>query len=373
MAVLTFDVDDAAMLKWVVSGAENADQGHYMIISVADDGHTTLRTNTALPRMLTMQADDVTNSVDVAIPASCIPDATKAVDEGENLVINIDQDKDVVYISARNTTIKLDNMFDECAIVEPVRATTMLATVGAHDVVGALSTAAKLSPRDGNVNIDCDSTQLSVGVVSGRLHSQEVFGSSLTDDDEYHISVSSKKLSPLNAVTKMENVEDLVIKQSQGVVGFSFPVSAEYSRIDTLGMVLPTVVKKTQRYDTPCDEDTREVVAFSKAELKSALEPVSAVAPDGNVTFDPTGGSGVVITIGDSVKTIVLDAEVLDNQIITVALSDVLVALKNISTPQVIVGTIEHQGDDWCFLSPSHDDDEDTGADLVIASPAVVS
>ena len=111
MATLTFDDLTSKALKWVLSGADNSDYGHYIIISIDKDGFTKLSTNTPFGRSLEMQAENTEGEYsDVAFTASTLSGLAKSVEEGDQLTLNIDNEKDVVYISLASTTITVDTV-----------------------------------------------------------------------------------------------------------------------------------------------------------------------------------------------------------------------------------------------------------------------
>lgn len=376
MAIVTFDDGAAPMLKWVLAGADNNDYGQYVVISVdGDDSVAQLSTNTPLARTLTMDVEDAQGYYDVAFAASRIAGLANDVDEGEHLVIHIDEDKDKIYVSCGSTTITLDNLYDVCPVVSHVSGNTSVTTTSAFDVVGALSTAAKLSPRGGGISLDCDTSECVVGVISNDIHSYEAFSSTLSGDESYHTRISAKKLSPLNAVTSMDYVEDVTIKQSPGVVSFVFPVTATETFVTSMSMSVATVVEHYEPVDNPCDEITRDVARFSKSELKGALSPLTSVVSHGVVTVDTTGGYGIVLTITSNdtaAKTVVVDATVLSSDTFSVQLSSLMSAIKNVSTAQLEVGTVDYHGQQWCVISGNYDDDNDADAsDIIIATPTV--
>ena len=237
MATLTFDDLTSKALKWVLSGADNSDYGHYIIISIDKDGFTKLSTNTPFGRSLEMQAENTEGEYsDVAFAASTLSGLAKSVEEGDQLTLNIDNKKDVIYISLASTTITVDNLYDVCPVVASLRGKTTLTTVDASSVAQALTTATKMLPKNGDVAIDCDSDRLTVSAISSELVSREEFPSTLPEGEESHILVSGKKLSPLNAVVRTGIVEDMKIKEERGVVSFVFPIHDDSIGIDALTM-----------------------------------------------------------------------------------------------------------------------------------------
>lgn len=244
MATLTFDENTSKVLKWVLSGADNSDYGHYIIVSVDKDGYAKLSTNTPFGRSIEMKAENTNDEdSDVAFPASSLSGLASSVEEGEYLTLNIDNDKDVMYISCGSTTITVDNLYDVCPVVTSLRGKNTLSTVDSHSVVSALTTATKMLPRNGNVAIDCDSDSLSVSAVSESLVSREDFPSTISDDEQYHILVSGKKLSPLSTLLKTDVVTDMRIKENQGVVSFVFPVTEDVFPIDSISFNVATAVE----------------------------------------------------------------------------------------------------------------------------------
>jgi len=340
MATLTFDDLTSKALKWVLSGADNSDYGHYIIISIDKDGFTKLSTNTPFGRSLEMQAENTEGEYsDVAFAASTLSGLAKSVEEGDQLTLNIDNDKDVIYISLASTTITVDNLYDVCPVVASLRGKTTLTTVDASSVAQALTTATKMLPKNGDVAIDCDSDRLTVSAISSELVSREEFPSTLPEGEESHILVSGKKLSPLNAVVRTGIVEDMKIKEERGVVSFVFPIHDDSIGIDALSMNVSTAVENYNGEGGEfLDDEEDEIATLSISEVKEALAPLTAVVSDANVTIDTTGAHGVSLTItskGTAAKTIVLDAEVASGTTHTVSLPMFMAALKNISTTNV--------------------------------------
>ena len=375
MATLTFDDLTSKALKWVLSGADNSDYGHYIIISIDKDGFTKLSTNTPFGRSLEMQAENTEGEYsDVAFAASTLSGLAKSVEEGDQLTLNIDNEKDVIYISLASTTITVDNLYDVCPVVASLRGKTTLTTVDASSVAQALTTATKMLPKNGDVAIDCDSNRLTVSAISSELVSREEFPSTLPEGEESHILVSGKKLSPLNAVVRTGIVEDMKIKEERGVVSFVFPIHDDSIGIDALSMNVSTAV---ENYNSEggefLDDEEDEIATLSISEVKEALAPLTAVVSDANVTIDTTGAHGVSLTItskGTAAKTIVLDAEVASGTTHTVSLPMFMAALKNISTAQVIISSISVDGKpQWYILTPDHGDDDNPGEDLIVAIP----
>lgn len=280
-----------------------------------------------------------------------------------------------MYISCGSTTITVDNLYDVCPVVTSLRGKNTLSTVDSHSVVSALTTATKMLPRNGNVAIDCDSDSLSVSAVSESLVSREDFPSTISDDEQYHILVSGKKLSPLSTLLKTDVVTDMRIKENQGVVSFVFPVTEDVFPIDSISFNVATAVENYEGEGNDfLDNDDIEVATLSVPELKEVLSPLTAVVSDALVTIDTSTENGVILTItskGTAAKTIVLDASVCSSTINTVSLSSFMSALKNISTPQVVISIIkdEYAEDAWYSLSPSHVDDENPGEDIIVAIP----
>lgn len=375
MATLTFDDLTSKALKWVLSGADNTDYGHYIIISIDKDGFTKLSTNTPFGRSLEMQAENTEGEYsDVAFAASTLSGLAKSVEEGDQLTLNIDNEKDVVYISLASTTITVDNLYDVCPVVASLRGKTTLTTVDASSVAQALTTATKMLPKNGDVAIDCDSNRLTVSAISSELVSREEFPSTLPEGEESHILVSGKKLSPLNAVVRTGIVEDMKIKEERGVVSFVFPIHDDAIGIDALSMNVSTAVENYNGEGGEfLDDEEDEIATLSISEVKEALAPLTAVVSDANVTIDTTGAHGVSLTItskGTAAKTIVLDAEVASGTTYTVSLPMFMSALKNISTAQVIISSISVDGKpQWYILTPDHGDDDNPGEDLIVAIP----
>lgn len=375
MATLAFDDLTAKALKWVLSGADNSDYGHYIIISIDKDGFTKLSTNTPFGRSLEMQAENTEGEYsDVAFAASTLSGLAKSVEEGDQLTLNIDNDKDVIYISLASTTITVDNLYDVCPVVASLRGKTTLTTVDASSVAQALTTATKMLPKNGDVAIDCDSDRLTVSAISSELVSREEFPSTLPEGEESHILVSGKKLSPLNAVVRTGIVEDMKIKEERGVVSFVFPIHDDSIDIDALSMNVSTAVENYNGEGGEfLDDEEDEIATLSISEVKEALAPLTAVVSDANVTIDTTGAHGVSLTItskGTAAKTIVLDAEVASGTTHTVSLPMFMAALKNISTAQVIISSISVDGKpQWYILTPDHGDDDNPGEDLIVAIP----
>lgn len=375
MATLTFDDLTSKALKWVLSGADNSDYGHYIIISIDKDGFTKLSTNTPFGRSLEMQAENTEGEYsDVAFAASTLSGLAKSVEEGDQLTLNIDNDKDVIYISLASTTITVDNLYDVCPVVASLRGKTTLTTVDASSVAQALTTATKMLPKNGDIAIDCDSDRLTVSAISSELVSREEFPSTLPEGEESHILVSGKKLSPLNAVVRTGIVEDMKIKEERGVVSFVFPIHDDAIGIDALSMNVSTAVENYNGEGGEfLDDEEDEIATLSISEVKEALAPLTAVVSDANVTIDTTGAHGVSLTItskGTAAKTIVLDAEVASGTTYTVSLPMFMSALKNISTAQVIISSISVDGKpQWYILTPDHGDDDNPGEDLIVAIP----
>ena len=375
MATLAFNDLSAKALKWVLSGADNSDYGSYIIISIDKDGYTKLSTNTPVGRTLEMQAENTNDKIsDVALPASTLAGLAGSVEEGEQLSLNIDNDKEVIYITLGSTTITVDNLFDLTPVVTGLRGKEILTTVDAGDVASALNTATKMLPKNGNVAIDCDSDHLSVSAISSQLVSREIFPSTLPEGDEYHVLVSGKKLAPLNTLVKTGVVTDMKIKQSNGVVSFVFPITDDVVGLDSLSMTVATVVEHYAGEGGEfLDEEESEIATLSISEIKEALLPLTAVVNDAEVAIDTTGPQGISLIIkskGTAAKTIVLDATVASNVSHTVPLSAFMSALKNISTHQVVISSIKEDDDNaWFVLTPDHEDDDNTGEDIMVAIP----
>lgn len=374
MATLAFDETTAKALKWVLSGAENSDYGHYIVISIDKDGFTKISTNTPFSRSLEMKAENTKGEYsDVAFAASTLSGLAKSVEEGDQLTLNIDNEKDVIYISLGVTTITVDNLYDVCPVVPNLKGKNILATVDAQSVSGALATATKMLPKNGNVAIDCDSERLTVSTISTQLVSQEEFPSTLAEGEESHILVSGKKLSPLSAVVRTGIVEDMKIKEGNGIVSFTFPIPEDSIGIDSISLHVSTAVENYHGEGGEFLEIEEDRVAtLSVSEVKESLSPLTAVVSDAQVTIDTTAENGVVLTIhskGTAAKTFVLDATVDSSTTYTVSLSMFMAALKNISTAEVSVSTIDDDEKSWCVVSPDHDDDDNPGEDLIIAIP----
>lgn len=375
MATLAFDDATAKALKWVLAGADNSDYGHYIIISIDKDGFTKISTNTPFGRSIEMQAENTQDSYsDVAFAASTLSGLASSVEEGDSLTLNIDNDKDVIYISLNSTTITVDNLYDVCPIVTSLRGKNTLTTVDAKSVAQALTTATKMLPRNGNIAIDCDADRFTVSAISDELVSREEFPSTLAEGDEHHILVSGKKLSPLNAVVRTGLVDDMKIKEENGVVSFVFPIADDSISIDALSMHVATAVENYEGEGGEfLDEPEDEIATLSISEVKESLIPLTAVVSGALVTIDTTVANGIALTIkakGTAAKTIVLDATIGENVTHTVSLSMFMSALKNISTPQVNISTIAVDGQDaWYVLSPDHGDDDNPGEDLMVAIP----
>lgn len=375
MATLAFDDATAKALKWVLAGADNSDYGHYIIISIDKDGFTKISTNTPFGRSIEMQAENTQDSYsDVAFAASTLSGLASSVEEGDSLTLNIDNDKDVIYISLNSTTITVDNLYDVCPIVTSLRGKNTLTTVDAKSVAQALTTATKMLPRNGNIAIDCDADRFTVSAISDELVSREEFPSTLPEGDEHHILVSGKKLSPLNAVVRTGLVDDMKIKEENGVVSFVFPIADDSIGIDALSMHVATAVENYEGEGGEfLDEPEDEIATLSISEVKESLIPLTSVVSGALVTIDTTVANGIALTIkakGTAAKTIVLDATIEENVTHTVSLSMFMSALKNISTPQVNISTIAVDGQDaWYVLSPDHSDDDNPGEDLMVAIP----
>lgn len=373
MTVLVFNELTAPMLSWVLSGADNKDYGSYVTIDIFRDDTAVISTNTLFARSMEMDVDSDGKSHSASIPASSISGLASAIDEGDMLTINVDDDKDVVYVSCGSTTITLDNMFDVTPQVPHIAGSDTIASVSsAYDVIEALGTAAKLSPASGSIHLDSTADNLSVSVVSDGMESKEVFPSTVVGDDEYHAMVSSKKLSALNALKKIDLVDSLSIKQEQGALSFVFPIDDPSTEATRLEMAVPTIPEFFSEVDSPCDEDITEFAAVGKTDIKTVLSPLTAVVKNAVVEIDTSSGTtnGVALAVkekGAAAKTVVMDAAVSSTATISVPLTMVMTALRNISTSQVILGVVNFEDSQWLTMMPSHDDDEDTGADLVIA------
>lgn len=375
MATIAFNELSAKALKWVLAGTDNSDFGHYIIISIDKDGYTKLSTNTPVGRSLEMTAENTNDEFsDVALPASVLSGLANSVEEGDQLTLDIDNEKESVFITLGSTTITVDNLFDLTPVVTGLRGKDILTTVDAGEVSNALSTANKMLPKNGNVAIDCDNNHLSVSAISPQLVSREIFPSDLPEGDEYHVLVPGKKLSPLSTLVKTDVVTDMKIKQSNGVVSFVFPIADDMVGLDSISMNVATVV---ERYNGEggefLDEDESDIATLSISEVKESLTPLTAVVSDADVTIDTTIPQGIRLEIkskGTTAKTIVLDATVASNVAHTVPLSALMSALKNISTDQVFISSIAVDGKDaWCVLTPDHDDDDNTGEDIMVAIP----
>ena len=373
MTVLVFNELTAPMLSWVLSGADNKDYGSYVTIDIFRDDTAVISTNTLFARSMEMDVESDGKSHSASIPASSISGLASAIDEGDMLTINVDDDKDVVYVSCGSTTITLDNMFDVTPQVPHIAGSDTIASVSsAYDVIEALGTAAKLSPASGSIHLDSTADNLSVSVVSDGMESKEVFPSTVVGDDEYHAMVSSKKLSALNALKKIDLVDSLSIKQEQGALSFVFPIDDPSTEATRLEMAVPTIPEFFSEVDSPCDEDITEFAAVGKTDIKTVLSPLTAVVKNAVVEIDTSSGTtnGVALAVkekGAAAKTVVMDAAVSSTATVSVPLTMVMTALRNISTSQVILGVVNFEDSQWLTMMPSHDDDEDTGADLVIA------
>lgn len=373
MTVLVFNELTAPMLSWVLSGADNKDYGSYVTIDIFRDDTAVISTNTLFARSMEMDVDSDGKSHSASIPASSISGLASAIDEGDMLTINVDDEKDVVYVSCGSTTITLDNMFDVTPQVPHIAGSDTIASVSsAYDVIEALGTAAKLSPASGSIHLDSTADNLSVSVVSDGMESKEVFPSTVVGDDEYHAMVSSKKLSALNALKKIDLVDSLSIKQEQGALSFVFPINDPSTEATRLEMAVPTIPEFFSEVDSPCDEDITEFAAVGKTDIKTVLSPLTAVVKNAVVEIDTSSGTtnGVALAVkekGAAAKTVVMDAAVSSTATVSVPLTMVMTALRNISTSQVILGVVNFEDSQWLTMMPSHDDDEDTGADLVIA------
>lgn len=373
MTVLVFNELTAPMLSWVLSGADNKDYGSYVTIDIFRDDTAVISTNTLFARSMEMDVDSDGKSHSASIPASSISGLASAIDEGDMLTINVDDEKDVVYVSCGSTTITLDNMFDVTPQVPHIAGSDTIASVSsAYDVIEALGTAAKLSPASGSIHLDSTADNLSVSVVSDGMESKEVFPSTVVGDDEYHAMVSSKKLSALNALKKIDLVDSLSIKQEQGALSFVFPIDDPSTEATRLEMAVPTIPEFFSEVDSPCDEDITEFAAVGKTDIKTVLSPLTAVVKNAVVEIDTSSGTtnGVALAVkekGAAAKTVVMDAAVSSTATVSVPLTMVMTALRNISTSQVILGVVNFEDSQWLTMMPSHDDDEDTGADLVIA------
>ena len=373
MTVLVFNELTAPMLSWVLSGADNKDYGSYVTIDIFRDDTAVISTNTLFARSMEMDVDSDGKSHSASIPASSISGLASAIDEGDMLTINVDDEKDVVYVSCGSTTITLDNMFDVTPQVPHIAGSDTIASVSsAYDVIEALGTAAKLSPASGSIHLDSTADNLSVSVVSDGMESKEVFPSTVVGDDEYHAMVSSKKLSALNALKKIDLVDSLSIKQEQGALSFVFPIDDPSTEATRLEMAVPTIPEFFSETDSPCDEDITEFAAVGKTDIKTVLSPLTAVVKNAVVEIDTSSGTtnGVALAVkekGAAAKTVVMDAAVSSTATVSVPLTMVMTALRNISTSQVILGVVNFEDSQWLTMMPSHDDDEDTGADLVIA------
>lgn len=373
MTVLVFNELTAPMLSWVLSGADNKDYGSYVTIDIFRDDTAVISTNTLFARSMEMDVESDGKSHSASIPASSISGLASAIDEGDMLTINVDDEKDVVYVSCGSTTITLDNMFDVTPQVPHIAGSDTIASVSsAYDVIEALGTAAKLSPASGSIHLDSTADNLSVSVVSDGMESKEVFPSTVVGDDEYHAMVSSKKLSALNALKKIDLVDSLSIKQEQGALSFVFPINDPSTEATRLEMAVPTIPEFFSEVDSPCDEDITEFAAVGKTDIKTVLSPLTAVVKNAVVEIDTSSGTtnGVALAVkekGAAAKTVVMDAAVSSTATISVPLTMVMTALRNISTSQVILGVVNFEDSQWLTMMPSHDDDEDTGADLVIA------
>lgn len=373
MTVLVFNELTAPMLSWVLSGADNKDYGSYVTIDIFRDDTAVISTNTLFARSMEMDVESDGKSHSASIPASSISGLASAIDEGDMLTINVDDEKDVVYVSCGSTTITLDNMFDVTPQVPHIAGSDTIASVSsAYDVIEALGTAAKLSPASGSIHLDSTADNLSVSVVSDGMESKEVFPSTVVGDDEYHAMVSSKKLSALNALKKIDLVDSLSIKQEQGALSFVFPINDPSTEATRLEMAVPTIPEFFSEVDSPCDEDITEFAAVGKTDIKTVLSPLTAVVKNAVVEIDTSSGTtnGVALAVkekGAAAKTVVMDAAVSSTATVSVPLTMVMTALRNISTSQVILGVVNFEDSQWLTMMPSHDDDEDTGADLVIA------
>lgn len=373
MTVLVFNELTAPMLSWVLSGADNKDYGSYVTIDIFRDDTAVISTNTLFARSMEMDVDSDGKSHSASIPASSISGLASAIDEGDMLTINVDDEKDVVYVSCGSTTITLDNMFDVTPQVPHIAGSDTIASVSsAYDVIEALGTAAKLSPASGSIHLDSTADNLSVSVVSDGMESKEVFPSTVVGDDEYHAMVSSKKLSALNALKKIDLVDSLSIKQEQGALSFVFPIDDPSTEATRLEMAVPTIPEFFSEVDSPCDEDITEFAAVGKTDIKTVLSPLTAVVKNAVVEIDTSSGTtnGVALAVkekGAAAKTVVMDAAVSSTATVSVPLTMVMTALRNISTSQVILGVVNFEDSQWLTMMSSHDDDEDTGADLVIA------
>lgn len=373
MTVLVFNELTAPMLSWVLSGADNKDYGSYVTIDIFRDDTAVISTNTLFARSMEMDVESDGKSHSASIPASSISGLASAIDEGDMLTINVDDEKDVVYVSCGSTTITLDNMFDVTPQVPHIAGSDTIASVSsAYDVIEALGTAAKLSPASGSIHLDSTADNLSVSVVSDGMESKEVFPSTVVGDDEYHAMVSSKKLSALNALKKIDLVDSLSIKQEQGALSFVFPIDDPSTEATRLEMAVPTIPEFFSEVDSPCDEDITEFAAVGKTDIKTVLSPLTAVVKNAVVEIDTSSGTtnGVALAVkekGAAAKTVVMDAAVSSTATVSVPLTMVMTALRNISTSQVILGVVNFEDSQWLTMMPSHDDDEDTGADLVIA------
>ena len=137
-------------------------------------------------------------------------------------------------------------------------------------------------------------------------------------------------------------------------------------------MAVPTIPEFFSEVDSPCDEDITEFAAVGKTDIKTVLSPLTAVVKNAVVEIDTSSGTtnGVALAVkekGATAKTVVMDAAVSSTATVSVPLTMVMTALRNISTSQVILGVVNFEDSQWLTMMPSHDDDEDTGADLVIA------
>ena len=292
MTVLVFNELTAPMLSWVLSGADNKDYGSYVTIDIFRDDTAVISTNTLFARSMEMDVESDGKSHSASIPASSISGLASAIDEGDMLTINVDDEKDVVYVSCGSTTITLDNMFDVTPQVPHIAGSDTIASVSsAYDVIEALGTAAKLSPASGSIHLDSTADNLSVSVVSDGMESKEVFPSTVVGDDEYHVMVSSKKLSALNALKKIDLVDSLSIKQEQGALSFVFPIDDPSTEATRLEMAVPTIPEFFSEVDSPCDEDITEFAAVGKTDIKTVLSPLTAVVKNAVVEIDTSSGT----------------------------------------------------------------------------------
>lgn len=379
MPVISFDYDAAKILSWVISGADNAGYGSMLLVDVDDQGEAVITTNQPFPRTMMAGASDTdgmsTTILSAAFPAGALAGIASKVEEGDFLSLKIDEEtQDVIHVSNCDTSMSLTNLYDVTPIITPMKAKTTLATVDAHEIVGALTTAAGLSPKtSGHVDIHCDEEALTVGVSSDMIVSQEVFPSSLTGDESYHLSIHGKQLSPLKALLKTDFVDTMKIKQSQGAVRLVFPIDTEQTATNEVSIVIPTVIQHAEQHDNPCDVEINPIATIARTALKSALTPLSSVVgKNGSILIDTKNGSNVVVKITDennTAKTIVLDAEINSENTVEVSLVGLSMALRNISTAEIVVGTMASEGDLWCGIVPDHEDDADTGADIIIALP----